>query len=306
LGDPAIASDDASRSRDRQAGEIWVGQAWRPGKVWMGALRCHLHAPGIGPRGKGCARHAGACAFSPEAEGMPRAYIIAGPNGAGKTTFARGFLLEHARCATFINADLIAAGLSPLDPQAAAVRAMRMMSAMIEDCVRSHRDFAVETTLAGRSYIGLIRSWRATGYQVNIIFLRLPSADAAVRRVAQRVQKGGHDVPEPLIRQRYDAGWRNFADLYRDLADAWSVYDSSHANPLLREQGARAVKEPTADVDPMSRVGIAMLQAAQRAREDARRWKVPLILVVDGQVVEIPPDQIEDLPGVVLPEHTPR
>ncbi len=237
---------------------------------------------------------------------MPRAYIIAGPNGAGKTTYARAFLLEHARCATFINADLIAAGLSPLDPQAAAVRAMRMMAEMIEECVRDHRDFAVETTLAGRSCIGLIRAWRATGHQVSIILLRLPSADAAVRRVAQRVQKGGHDVPEPLIRQRYDAGWRNFADLYRDLADAWSVYDSSHANPLLREQGARAVKEPTADVDPMSRVGIAMLQAAQRAREDARRWKVPLILVVDGQVVEIPPDQIEDLPGVVLPEHTPR
>ncbi len=237
---------------------------------------------------------------------MPQAYIIAGPNGAGKTTFARGFLPTRAHCATFINADLIAAGLSPLDPQAAAIRAMRLMAEMIAECVAGGRDFAVETTLAGRSYIGLIRSWHAVGYVVNIIFLRLPSADAAVRRVAQRVRTGGHDVPEALIRQRFEAGWRNFVELYRALADAWSVYDSSQAEPILREQGARTMKEPIADADPMSQVGIAMREAAQYAREHARRWRVPLVIVRDGLVVEIPPFEIEDLPGVVLTPGRPR
>jgi len=168
---------------------------------------------------------------------VPQAYIIAGPNGAGKTTFAREFLPDDAGCTTFINADLIAAGLSPLRPEAAAFAAMRLMAEMMHACVRDGRDFAIETTLAGRTYAGLIRSWRAAGYDVRIVFLRLMLVEQAIDRVAQRVRLGGHHVPEDIVRRRFDQGWRHFNDLYRRLATSWTVYDASGEAPVLIEQG---------------------------------------------------------------------
>ena len=103
----------------------------------------------------------------------PRALIIAGPNGAGKTTFSRQFLPHEGRCLTFINADLIAAGLSPFDPARAALQAAKLMACAIHTAMASKVDFAVETTLAGRSYLGLIREWKVCGYQVGMVFLRL-------------------------------------------------------------------------------------------------------------------------------------
>jgi predicted ABC-type ATPase len=168
---------------------------------------------------------------------VPKAHIIAGPNGAGKTTFAREFLPADAGCTTFINADLIAAGLSPFRPEDAAFAAMRLMAEMMHTCVRERRDFAIETTLAGRTYAGLIRSWRQAGYRVRIVFLRLPDADFAVARVAQRVRLGGHNVPEQTIRRRFDAGLRNFASEYRAMVDSWSMYDSSIEPPELIDEG---------------------------------------------------------------------
>lgn len=169
---------------------------------------------------------------------VPQAYIIAGPNGAGKTTFAREFLPVDAGCMTFINADLIAAGLSPFRPEAAAFAAMRLMAEMMHACVREQRDFAIETTLAGRTYAGLMRSWRTSGYAIHIVFLRLPSAENAMERVAQRVRLGGHHVPADVVRRRFEQGWCNFTDIYRGLADSWTVYDSSGAAPVLIEKGA--------------------------------------------------------------------
>ena len=147
--------------------------------------------------------------------------IIAGPNGAGKTTFAREFLPQEADCPTFINADLIAQGLSPFRPEAAAVRAGRLMLEMIADCVRRGESFAIETTLSGRSYAQMIPAWKRAGYRVTIFFLELPSADLAVQRVADRVFQGGHHIPEPVIRRRFRAGKENFLALYIPLADAW-------------------------------------------------------------------------------------
>ncbi len=117
--------------------------------------------------------------------------IIAGPNGAGKTTFAREFLPQEADCPTFINADLIALGLSPFRPEAAAVRAGRIMLEMIADCVRRGESFAIETTLSGRGYARMIPVWQQKGYRVTIFFLELPSAELAVERVADRVAQGG-------------------------------------------------------------------------------------------------------------------
>lgn len=165
--------------------------------------------------------------------------IIAGPNGAGKTTFAREFLPQEANCPTFINADLIAQGLSPFRPDAAALRAGRLMLELIADCVRRGESFAFETTLSGRAYARLIPEWRRTGYRVTIIFLELPSAELAIKRVAVRVAHGGHDIPEVVIRRRFAAGIRNFVNLYKPLADVWRHYDNTGVVPVLLAGGQR-------------------------------------------------------------------
>jgi len=164
---------------------------------------------------------------------MKRIFIIAGPNGAGKTTFAREYLPNEADCPIFVNADLIAAGLSPFQPDSVAVRAGRLMLNRIHEHVRKHESFAFETTLSGRGYARLIRRWREDGYQVKLIFLRLPTVEVAITRVQQRVREGGHDIPESVIRRRYGAGWRNFENIYRALVDEWVLYDNSGSQPIL-------------------------------------------------------------------------
>ena len=166
-----------------------------------------------------------------------RIIIIAGPNGAGKTTFANHYLLNEADCELFLNADLIASGLDPFNPERQAIQAGRLMLNMIRDYVERGETFALETTLSGRGYARLIPQWREMGYHVTIYYLRLPAADLAVERVGQRVIEGGHDIPEGAIRRRFDSGWRNFQEIYRDLADEWAVYDSTTIPPTLLEEG---------------------------------------------------------------------
>lgn len=151
--------------------------------------------------------------------------IIAGPNGAGKTTFARSFLPEEAQCPRFINADLIAAGLSPFAPEAAAIKAGRLMLEEVAACVRRGESFAIETTLSGLSYLRHITQWRAQGYHVSLYFLALPYAEAAIARVAQRVRQGGHNIPELVIRRRFAAGLFNFDQHYKSKVDIWAKYD---------------------------------------------------------------------------------
>ena len=163
--------------------------------------------------------------------------IIAGPNGAGKTTFATEFLLNEAGCRTFVNADMIAAGLSPFEPERSAVAAGRLMLRLLGDYVRKGETFAFETTLSGRSYARMIPSWQAQGYWVRLYFLRLPSADMAVARVGNRVVEGGHNVEEEVVRRRFDAGWRNFQQIYQDIVNEWRLYDSTEAFPRLVAEG---------------------------------------------------------------------
>ncbi|HET8773666.1 MAG TPA: zeta toxin family protein [Thermoanaerobaculia bacterium] len=163
--------------------------------------------------------------------------IIAGPNGAGKTTFAREFLPREADCPLFINADLIAAGLSPLRPEAAAVRAGRIMLGEIDRHAAEGRSFAFETTLAGHTYVRRIDAWRAAGYTVKLVFLALKHPDDAVARVAMRVQQGGHDVPEKVIRRRFASGMRNFLEIYRHRVDYWQWIDNSGPTADLIEEG---------------------------------------------------------------------
>ena len=165
-----------------------------------------------------------------------RIIIIAGPNGAGKTTLARELLPNEANVLTFINADLIAAGLNPLRPEQAAFRAGRMMLEMIDACVRKGESFAFETTLSGRGYARMIPRWREQGYWVKLYYLPLPSPETAIERVRQRVAMGGHHVPDDIIRRRFHASWRNFQHLYQRLVDEWEIREVSERPPMIEEQ----------------------------------------------------------------------
>ncbi|HMW95785.1 MAG TPA: helix-turn-helix domain-containing protein [Flavobacteriales bacterium] len=166
----------------------------------------------------------------------PRCIIIADPNGAGKTTFARQFLTEAEGVLHFVNADLIASGLSPLHPELAARAAGRLLLSELERLTRKGESFALESTLSGRTYVDLLRRMKDNGYRIEIVFLRLESLELAIRRVAHRVKHGGHHVPDADVRRRYERGWPNFAALYRPLADVWAVYENSGPVPLLLER----------------------------------------------------------------------
>lgn len=165
--------------------------------------------------------------------------IIAGPNGAGKTTFARSFLPREASCLRFINADLIAAGLSPFAPESAALRAGRLMLGEIEACVRKEESFALETTLSGTGYLCKIRKWRSLDYSVSLYFLSLPNPDMAITRVQERVRQGGHAIPEEVIRRRFTTGLRNFETVYKKEVDAWAKFDNMGDQPILLDWSER-------------------------------------------------------------------
>jgi predicted ABC-type ATPase len=165
--------------------------------------------------------------------------IIAGPNGAGKTTSAREYLPLEVGITTFINADLIAAGLSPFAPELAARLAGRLMLEEIDRCAAAGISFAFETTLAGKSYAPRIKQWQILGYSVKLVFLQLKSLDHAVARVGLRVSQGGHAIPPEVIARRFKAGLRNFETLYRPLVDEWQRIDNGNPTPLLLSEGGR-------------------------------------------------------------------
>jgi predicted ABC-type ATPase len=167
----------------------------------------------------------------------PRCIVIAGPNGAGKTTFAREYLPHAAGVVRFVNADLIAAGLSPFEPALVALSAGRLLIRELDRLAATRTDFAFESTLSGRSYASRLRRWREAGYRIEFVFLRLASPQLALRRIAARVRQGGHDVPKADVLRRFDRGWSNFQTVYRPLADAWAVYDNSGVRPTLVEKG---------------------------------------------------------------------
>ncbi len=163
---------------------------------------------------------------------MPYCLIIAGPNGAGKTTFARTFLpQEHVR--NFVNADLLAAGLSPLDPGAARLAAGRLFLSELDRLAAAKKDFAFESTLSGLTYVSRIKRWRRTGYSIEIIYLKLNDVRLSLERIATRVRSGGHDVPEADVRRRFVRSWNNFQNHYKLLADDIRVLDVSGPSPVL-------------------------------------------------------------------------
>jgi predicted ABC-type ATPase len=167
---------------------------------------------------------------------IKRIVIIAGPNGAGKTTFAREFLPTDAELPNFVNADLIAAGLSPFAPDVAAFKAGRIMLETITDYAKRGESFSFETTLSGLTYAQMIPVWRSSGYLVKLFFLSLPDVEMAIERVAIRVKQGGHNVPEDVIRRRFAHGISNF-ERYKLLVDSWQLYDNSGAPTVLLDEG---------------------------------------------------------------------
>lgn len=176
----------------------------------------------------------------------PKLYLLAGPNGAGKTTFASRFLPEFVDCREFLNADLIAKGLSPFAPETQNVRAARLLLERIAELSEARADFGIETTLSGRTYLKLLRNMRELGYRIGLFFLWVPSAEIAVARVATRVSQGGHNVPVEDIRRRYVAGVRNFFGAYEASIDDWWLYNAWRLPPQFiasRVRGALTIEQ---------------------------------------------------------------
>ena len=157
-------------------------------------------------------------------------YIIAGCNGAGKTTASFTILPEIWHCKEFVNADEIARGLSPLNPESVAVQAGRIMLKRIDELLEQGQSFSIETTLATRSYVQLVKRAQTLGYTASLLFFWLNSPEVAIQRVAKRVSEGGHNIPTAVIRRRYQLGLSNFFNLYKDVVDTWTLVDNA-SNP---------------------------------------------------------------------------
>ena len=165
---------------------------------------------------------------------MRKLYIIAGCNGAGKTTASYTVLPEMLGCKEFVNADEIAKGLSPFNPESVAIEAGRLMLRRMDDLLAEGADFAFETTLATRSYVKFIERAHAKGYYVMLLFFWLPTPELAIERVATRVREGGHNIPAGVIRRRYANGIKNFTTLYTPICDFWTIYDNSSAEAEIK------------------------------------------------------------------------
>lgn len=162
---------------------------------------------------------------------MPNLYIIGGANGSGKTTSALQILPYFLEVFEYVNADEIAAGLSPFNPESVAIQAGRLMLERLANLVDTQVDFAFETTLATRSYARFLRNCKNKGYQINLIYFWLQSPELAMARVRRRVESGGHNIPDDIIHRRYERGRKNLTDLYFPLCDTWIVYDNSGTSP---------------------------------------------------------------------------
>lgn len=173
---------------------------------------------------------------------MPKAIIIGGPNGAGKTTFARQFLTNEAACEQFVNADLIAAGFSPFAPQTAEVAAGKAMIERIDALVAQRSSFALESTLSGHWLLPRIQTWKQLGYEIDLHYLMLKSPEEALSRIAQRVLEGGHDVPEAIVRRRFERSMA-LLETYRSQVDRWTIIDNSLGQPKIVQHWSKHVEE---------------------------------------------------------------
>ena len=263
---------------------------------------------------------------------MPNLFIIAGPNGAGKTTYVRDFLGQEMRCREFVNADLIAAGLSPFAPDRAAFEAGRIMLRRLQELFERRENFSFETTLTGYGYVHLLRRMRTAGYRIRLDFLWIPDLEVTRARVKQRVAKGGHDIPDDVQQRRFGKGLRLLLAHYRPLIDYWRLFDNTGRNPYLvveEQDGVLRVNDPSklAVIEAVANLPImpkrftdqvdesavffpgAESLAAMRAMRRAyakvvlenKAYGLPVIQWRDGiGVVEVPAEQLEPLARRIL------
>lgn len=217
----------------------------------------------------------------------PSCIIIAGPNGAGKTTFARSYLLQETSVLNFINADLIATGLSPLKPERAARAAGRILLEELDRLTKAKESFALESTLSGKTYIKLIEDWKKMGYQIEVVFLRLDDPRISLNRIAVRVAQGGHNVPKEDALRRFERGLRNFENFYGPLADEWILFDASGSIPVL--VGSQMKQAVVKDDSKVQAIVRAMKRAAKEARRQAKIHGTKVWVMVDGKVVGLKP-----------------
>ena len=254
---------------------------------------------------------------------MPDVIVIAGPNGAGKSTAAPRILGERLRVAEFVNADVIAAGISAFAPESVAIEAGRIMLRRLDELVDAGKDFAFETTLASRSFAPWIAKLRRDrGYRFHLFYFWLPDPEQSVRRVLERVRLGGHSVPADVIRRRYARGLKNLLTLYAPIADFWALYDNSSTARLVakREFGgvqeifdaeawqmidrSKDTKQPEVPYQaaPKERgvrgvsideITVALREAGRDARRRHKALGHPIVIWRDGKVVVVPPEEIE-------------
>ena len=235
---------------------------------------------------------------------MPKLYIIAGCNGAGKTTASYTVLPEMLGCKEFVNADEIAKGLSPFNPESVAIEAGRLMLQRMDDLLAEGADFAFETTLASRSYVKFVERAQAKGYFVTLLYFWLPTPEQAIERVATRVSEGGHNIPSDVIRRRYANGIKNLITLYTPICNFWTIYDNSSADAEIKII-ASGEKDITIHVeDALSYKMISDYErgwnktnagenqcwdstARKRLIEKTKKEDGELVVVRDGKVVRI-------------------
>jgi predicted ABC-type ATPase len=164
---------------------------------------------------------------------MPTLYVIAGCNGAGKTTLSKNLLPGHLGVIEFVNADEIARGLSPFNPEGVAFSAGRIMLQRIDELIAEQKNFAIETTLSTRSYAPLFKELQKNGYQIFLLFVYMQNVNEAKRRVNQRVKEGGHNIPENVIERRFIRGLKNLTAIYLPLATDWLVIDNSSESVIF-------------------------------------------------------------------------
>ena len=169
--------------------------------------------------------------------GTKNVYVVAGPNGSGKTTFAREFLPNYAKCPNFVNADLIAQGLSPFAPRSASIKAGRLVLSRIHEFSKNGADFGFETTLSGKTHLRQFHRLEAEGYKVHIFFLWVPGAELSLLRIKNRVAGGGHNVPAVDVTRRFNRSIANFFNVYQPFTHTWMLFDNSGATPVLAAKG---------------------------------------------------------------------
>jgi predicted ABC-type ATPase len=263
---------------------------------------------------------------------MPNLFILAGPNGAGKTTYARRFLPQEMRCHEFVNADLIAAGLSPFRPASAEFEAGRIMVRRLQQLSGERKDFSFETTLSSYGYVSMLEEMRAAGYRIRLDFLWIRDLAVSRERVRSRVVKGGHDIPDNVQARRFGKGVRLLLEHYRPLIHYWRIFDNSGAEPQLiveEEDGVLRVTDavklalienatsvrvmpevpPNTVEEPIAFAPGEETRRAMRAMRKAfadvvlenKAWGLPVIQWREGRgMVEVPAEQLEPLARRIL------